>query len=137
MSTEVEAIEHLHDAIFVGVLRIDAREELRFAASVVNVLLLVLADFDSNATPTYLHVNTAQNLAKSTSVDDLLHKIAITNLFANMSEIEAISTRYLTHAWHTITADRVDELISCQLSHLERGEFALVLLESLDWSEAL
>lgn len=48
MPSKVEAVEHAHDAIFVGVFIIDAHQKTSLNLAIVSLLFLVLADLDSD-----------------------------------------------------------------------------------------
>ena len=70
---EKKAVKHLHDPIFVRVLVINAIQKFGFNLAIVSLLLFVFADFDGHGLTAILHIDASDDLAKGSSVNDLVN----------------------------------------------------------------
>ncbi len=130
--SKVEAVQHTHDAIFVGVFIIDARQKTCLNLTIVSLLFLVLTDFDCHCLASILHINAAHYLAERTCIYDFVNQVAIAQLLAKVSSVEALSVCNTTHALDSDATNSVYKLVSRQFSHLKRSKLALVLLKRLN-----
>ena len=137
VAAEVEAVEHLDDAILVRIFAKDTVEESSLDTGIVRVLLPVLADLDSDDAPAVLHVNAADDLAERTRVDDLFDEVTVADLLADVRVVEAVPIRNLAHTLYADTSNCVDGLVGGELGHLEGRQLTLVLLQGLHRREAL